>query len=245
MRGDLERGHGFALLDPHGDLSQSVLDMVPKERVNDVIYLNPADLEFPMPFNVLESIDAGQRHLVASGLVSILKRFWAEFWGPRSEYLIRNAVLALVESAGATLLDMGRLLVDGIFRGQILASVHDPAVQQFWRHEYESYPAAFRQEAIAPVQNKIGEFLATPLIRNIVGQRKNLFQVRRLMDEGKVLIVNLSKGFLGEDTASLLGSLVLTRLVLAGFSRADLAEQDRRPFFLYVDEFPSFATEST
>ncbi|MCC6850433.1 MAG: type IV secretion system DNA-binding domain-containing protein [Deltaproteobacteria bacterium] len=245
MRADLERGHGFALLDPHGDLAERVLDLVPHHRLADVIYLNPADVDFPMPFNVLESIEAGQRHLIASGLVSILKRFWADFWGPRSEYLVRNAVLALVEASGTTLLDMSRLLVDEPFRRQLLATVHDPAVLRFWRDEFEAYPPAFRQEAIAPVQNKIGEFLTTPLIRNIVGQRRNLFQIRALMDEGKVLIVNLSKGILGEDTAALLGSLVLTRLVLAAFSRADVAEHRRRPFFLYVDEFPSFATEGT
>ncbi len=245
MRSDLVRGHGFALVDPHGDLAERVLDLVPHTRLTDVIYLNPSDVDFPMPFNVLEAIEAHQRHLVASGLVSILKRFWADFWGPRTEYLVRNAVLALAETASSTLLDMSRLLVDDGFRRQVLTAVRDPAVHQFWRDEYEAYSPTFRQEAIAPVQNKIGEFLMTPLIRNIVGQRRNLFQVRALMDEGKILIVNLGKGALGEDTSALLGSLVLTRLVLAAFSRADIPEHDRRPFFLYVDEFPSFATDST
>lgn len=245
MRSDLLRGHGFAVLDPHGDLAERVLTLVPRERLTDVIYLNPSDVDFPMPFNVLEAIAAEQRHLVASGLVSILKRFWADFWGPRTEYLVRNAVLALAETSRSTLLDMSRLLVDDGFRREVLDSVRDPAVHQFWRDEYEAYLPAFRQEAIAPVQNKIGEFLMTPLIRNIVGQRRNLFQIRTLMDEGKVLIVNLSKGVLGDDTSALLGSLVLTRLVLAAFSRADVPEHERRPFFLYVDEFPSFATDGT
>jgi len=198
-----------------------------------------------MPLNIIEAVEPDQRHLIASGLVSVFRRYWAAFWGPRTEYLVRNAVLALLEAPGATLLDMSRLFVDDAFRAEALRHVRDPIVSRFWLEEYAAYPRDFRQEAIAPIQNKVGEFLLTPLIRNIVGQRRNLWHLRELMDSGKILVVNLSKGRIGEDTASLLGSLLLTRLLLAALSRQDLPYEERRPFFVYVDEFHSFATPST
>jgi hypothetical protein len=242
---DLRRGHGLALLDPHGDLALRVLEHVPRERLEDVVYVNPADLDFPVPFNVLETVDPQHHHLVASALVSILRRFWVDFWGPRTEYIIANAVYALLETPGATLLEISRLLVDDAFRGQIVGRLRNPAVAHFWAQEFAAYPPAFRQEVVAAPQNKIGQFLLTPVIRNIVGQRRNLFELRRLLDEGKILIVNLSKGQLGEDTAALLGSMFLTRLMLATFTRADTPEELRRPFFLYVDEFASFGTAGT
>ncbi len=245
IRSDLERGQGLALLDPHGDLAERVLHLIPRHRLADVVYFNAGDIAYPVPFNVLENVTQDQRHLVAATLVSILKRFWADFWGPRTEYLIRNSVLALLEAPSATLLDMSRLLVDDEFRAKILAQVQNPGVANFWNNEYAAYTPSFRQEVIAPVQNKVGEFLLTPLVRNIVGQRKNLFQFRRLMDEGKVLICNLTKGQIGEDTSALLGSMLITRIFLAAMSRADIPEEERKPFFLYVDEFPSFGTQST
>jgi len=245
MAQDLQRGHGFAVLDPHGDMAEEVLDRVPRSRLQDVVYLNPADIDFPVPFNVLEAVDEAQHHLIAAGLVSIFKRFWADSWGPRTEYLIKNAVLALLETPGATLLDVPRILIDDGFRAQVVAGIQNPAVGRFWEHEYAAYTPKFREEVIAPIQNKVGEFTMTPLVRNIVGQRKNLFELRRLMDQGKVLIVNLAKGALGEDTAALLGSMILTRILLAAFTRQDIPEAARRPFFLYVDEFPSFATQGT
>jgi hypothetical protein len=245
IRSDLERGHGLALLDPHGDLAERVLHLVPGHRVGDVVYFNAADLEYPVPLNVLENVTADQRHLVASTLVSILKRFWADSWGPRTEYLVRNCVLALLEVQGTTLLDMSRLLVDDEFRTKLLAHVENPGVANFWQREFAAYTPSFRQEVIAPVQNKIGEFLLTPLVRNIVGQRKNLFQFRRLMDERKVLLCNFAKGQIGEDTSALLGSMVLTRIFLAAMSRADLPNEHRVPFFLFVDESPSFGTKES
>ncbi len=245
MRGDLERGHGFALLDPHGDLAERMLDLVPRSRLADVVYVNPADLEFPVPMNVLEAVDLRRHHLVAAGLVSIFKRFWADFWGPRTEYLIKNVVFALLETPGATLLDLNRLLVEEEFRADVVARLTNPAVAHFWAREYAAYSANFRQEVIAPIQNKAGEFTVSPLMRNIVGQRKNRFDLRALMDEGKLLIVNLSKGQLGEDVSALLGSMLLTRLLLAAYSRQDVPEASRRPFFVYVDELASFATQST
>ncbi len=234
MTQDLQRGHGFALLDPHGDLAEEVLDRVPRSRLQDVVYLNPADIDFPVPFNVLEAVDEAQHHLIAAGLVSIFKRFWADSWGPRTEYLIKNAVLALLETPGATLLDVPRILIDDEFRAQIVGRLQNPAIGRFWKHEYAAYTPSFREEVIAPIQNKVGEFTMTPLVRNIIGQRKNLFELRKLMDHGKVLIVNLAKGALGEDTAALLGSMILTRILLAAFTRQDIPEAERRPFFLYV-----------
>lgn len=245
LRSDIRRGNGCALIDPHGDLADRVLDLIPRERIDDVIYFNPADLGFPVAFNVLESVPREQRSLVASGLVSIFRRLWAEFWGPRLEYTLRNGVLALLESPHTTLLDLSRLLVDDPFRADVLRHVEDPGVRHFWLREYANYKPDFRQQVIAPVQNKVGEFLVTPLVRNIVGQRRNLFQLRRVMDDGKILIVNLAKGLLGEDVSSLLGSMMLTRLMLAAFSRGDMPERERRPFFLFVDEFASFGATST
>jgi hypothetical protein len=242
---DLRRGHGFTLVDPHGDLSLDVLDLVPRNRIKDVVYLNPADVDFPVPFNVLEAANDAQHHLIAAGLVSIFKRFWADSWGPRTEYLIKNAVLALLETPGTTLLDVPRILIDDNFRDTVTDGLRNPAVSQFWKREFAAYTPAFRQEVIAPIQNKVGEFAMTPVVRNVVGQKRNLFELRRLMDEGKILIVNLAKGALGEDTASLLGSMILTRLMLAAFTRQDTPESERRPHFLYVDEFPAFATPST
>jgi hypothetical protein len=245
MRQDLERGHGFAFLDPHGDLAERLLVRVPHWRTRHVIYLDPADLEHPMPMNLLANVTADRRHLVASALVSTFKRFWTEAWGPRTEHLLRNAALALLEVPGATLLDIPRLLDDAHYRTRVLHKIANPAVHAFWSREFASYPPTFRAEVIAPLQNKLGAFLATPPLRNIVGQRVNLFDLRTAMDRGHVVIANLSKGKLGEDTSTLLGALLLTRFLLAALSRADVPETDRRPFFLYVDEFPSFAVPST
>jgi len=245
MRQDLERGHGFAFLDPHGDLAERLLYRVPRWRLRHTLYFNPADLEYPMPLNLLAGVAGDRRHLVASALVSTFKRLWPDSWGPRSEYLLRNATLALHDVPGATLLDIPRLFTDTSYRARIVPKLTDPAVRAFWAREYPGYPANLRAEMIAPLQNKLGAFLVTPTIRNIVGQRTNLFDLRALMDNGHVFIANLSKGQLGEDTSALLGSLLLTRFLLAALSRADTPEEERRPFFLYVDEFPTFSTPAT
>ncbi len=245
MRQDLERGHGFAFLDPHGDLAERMLARVPAWRRRHVIYFNPADLEYPTPLNVLAGVERDRRHLVASALVSTFKRFWPDAWGPRTEHLLRNAAFALLELDGATLLDVPRLLSDEAFRARVIARVRDAAVRDFWAREFAAYPPAFRAEVIAPLQNKLSAFLVTPPLRNIVAQRTNLFDLREIMDRGHVLIANLSKGRLGEDTSSLVGSLLLTRFLLATLGRADTPEPERRPFFVYIDEFPSFMAPST
>src|SRR2546422_1520441 len=243
-RQDLVHGEGLALLDPHGDLVEQVLRAVPPERRADLIYFNVPDTAHPLAFNPLESGQPALKPLVASGLISVFKKMWAESWGPRMEYILRNALLALLDLPASTLLDVPRLLDDAPFRRHVLVYVRNDQVRPFWLREYESYPARFRAEAIAPIQNKVGEFLVNPILRNIVGQPKSAFDLRQVMDEGKILLVNLAKGKIGEDTAALLGAMLVTKIGLAALSRAELAEADRRDFYLYADEFPSFTTTS-
>src|SRR2546426_6052562 len=243
-RQDLVHGEGFALLDPHGDLVEQVLRSVPEERQRDLIYFNVPDTAHPLAFNPLESTQAALRPLVASGLISVFKKIWTESWGPRMEYILRNALLTLLDLPDSTLLDIPKLLDDSTFRRHVLSNMRNDQVRRFWLREYETYPARFRAEAISPIQNKVGEFLVNPILRNIVGQPKSAFDLRRVMDEGKILLVNLAKGKIGEDTSSLLGAMLVTKIGLAALSRAELDEADRRDFYLYADEFPSFTTTS-
>ncbi|MFA6533640.1 MAG: type IV secretion system DNA-binding domain-containing protein [Patescibacteria group bacterium] len=241
---DIKNGHGLAFIDPHGDSAEKILEFVPPSRINDVIYFNPSDIDFPVAFNILEIRDRNQRHVVASGLVAIFKKLFADSWGPRLEYLLRNAILALIDNSGTTLLGVMRILVDKAYRKKIIANVEDPVVRSFWVDEFSRYTEKFAQEAIAPIQNKVGQFLSNYLIRNIVGQVKSSFDVRQAMDEGKIIVMNLSKGRIGEDTAQLLGSMMITQIQLAAMTRVNIQEEERRDFFLYVDEFQNFATES-
>jgi len=243
-RQDALHGEGFALLDPHGDLVEQVLRFIPQERQHDLVYFNVPDTAHLLAFNPLEASQVGFRPLVASGLISVFKKIWAEFWGPRMEYVLRNTLLALLEFPGSTLLDVPRMLDDATFRSHVLAVVQNTQVRRFWLREYQNYPARFRAEAIAPIQNKVGEFLVNPILRRIVGQPKSAFDLRQVMDEGKILLVNLAKGKIGEDTAALLGAMLVTKIGLAGLSRADVPEGDRRDFYLYADEFPTFTTSS-
>jgi CxxC-x17-CxxC domain-containing protein len=241
---DIQAGRGVAIVDPHGEFAEKMLDFVPVSRINDVIYFNPADLEYPIAFNVMEKVDAEHRHLVASGLVGVFKKIWAETWGPRLEYVLRNAVLALLEYPGSTLLGIMRILVDKDYRQRVIEKVNDPVVKSFWVDEFSKYRGNFEVEAINPIQNKVGQFLTNPLIRNIVGQTKSTINMREMMDEGKILIMNLSKGLVGEDASALLGAMLITKLQLAAMSRVSVPEEERRDFYLYVDEFQNFATES-
>jgi hypothetical protein len=245
LKHDLATGAGVCLLDPHGDLAERLLHFIPRERVNDVVYFNPLDFEHPPPLNILDHVPRERRHLVTASLVSTFKRFWSDAWGARTEHLLRNAVAALLELPDATLLDIPPLLTDERYRERILLKVTDPIVRGFWENEYGSYSPRFREEVSAPLLNKLGAFLTTIPIRNIVGQRRNTFDLRTLMDNGGILIANLSKGHLGDDASTLLGSVLLTRLLVATISRADTPEAKRPSFYLYVDEFPTFATEST
>ena len=241
---DIQMGHGVAVVDPHGDLAERALDFVPANRINDVIYFNPADTENPFAFNVLERVDASQRHLVASGLVGVFKKIWADSWGPRLEYVLRNTILALLEYPGSTLLGIMRILVNKDFRKKVVDRLTDPVVKSFWTDEYPKYPDRLRAEAIAPIQNKVGQFLSTSLIRDIVGQVKSKINLREIMDNKKILIMNLSKGRIGEDASALLGAMMITKIQMAAMSRINIPEDERQDFYLYVDEFQNFATDS-
>ncbi len=241
---DIINGNGVALVDPHGDIVEKILNFIPPHRVNDVIYFNPADYEFPIAFNVLENVDVTKRHLVASGLLGVFKKIWADSWGPRLEYVLNNAIMALLEYPGSTMLGIMRLLVDKAYREKVVNKITDPVVKSFWVDEYAKYPQSFQTEAIAPIQNKVGRFLSTPLTRNIVGQVNSSIDIREIIDTQKIFLLNLSKGRIGEDNSALLGAMIITKIQLAVMSRVDIPENERKDFYLYVDEFQNFATES-
>jgi len=244
IRQDIEAGEGIALLDPHGDIVERIVSRVPERRRDDVIYFNVPDALHPLGFNPLEQVPAAKRPLTASGLLEVFKKLWPEFWGPRLEHILRNALLALLDQPEATLADVLRLFDDPAYRKRVSERVANAQVRNFWIREYESYPKNLKAEAIAPIQNKVGAFLANPILNRIVTQPKSTFDVRRVMDEGNLLLVNLAKGKIGEDTASLLGALLVTRIGVAALSRADLPENQRRDFYIYMDEFQSFTTLS-
>lgn len=241
---DINNGHGVAYIDPHGDTAERLLEHIPPQRINDVVYFNPSDLRYPISFNVLESVDYDQKHLVASGLMAVFTKIWANLWSARMEYILNNTILALLEVPGNSLLGIMRMLVDKTFRKRIVSRVKDPMIKSFWTEEFANYNDRFRQEAIAPIQNKVGQFLSSSIIRNIVGQTKSSIDLRDVMDSGKILIMNLSKGRIGEDASALLGAMMITKLQLAAMSRVDIPEGQRRDFYLYVDEFQNFSTES-
>jgi CxxC-x17-CxxC domain-containing protein len=241
---DIQAGRGVAIVDPHGEFAETLMKAIPSNRINDIIYFNPADQEYPIAFNVMEKVDNEYRHLIASGLVGVFKKIWADSWGPRLEYILRNAILALLEYPGSTLLGVTRILVDKSYRERVVDKITDPVVKSFWVDEFTKWNERVLQEVISPIQNKVGQFLSSSLIRNIVGQTKSAFSIRELMDEGKVIIMNLSKGRIGEDNSALLGAMMITKIQLAAMARVDVPEEDRRDFYLYVDEFQNFATDS-
>lgn len=241
---DIQKGHGIAFIDPHGDTAEKLIKAIPANRINDVIYLNPSDQDFPIAFNVMEKVDPEYRHLVASGLVGVFKKIWADSWGPRLEYILRNAILALLEYPGSTLLGVTRILVDKSYRARVVEKITDPVVRSFWVDEFSQWNDRVLQEVISPIQNKVGQFLSSSLIRNIVGQTVSSFNIREVMDNKKILIINLSKGRIGEDNGALLGAMMITKIQLAAMGRVDIPEDDRKDFYLYVDEFQNFATES-
>lgn len=241
---DIRNGHGVCYIDPHGDTAEKLLKAIPSERINDVIYFNPADQAFPIAFNAMESIDPEYRHLVASGLVGVFKKIWADSWGPRLEYILRNAIMGLLEYPGSTLLGVTRILVDKKYRDKVVERITDPVIRQFWVDEFPKWSDKVLQEVVSPIQNKVGQFLSNSLIRNIVGQPKSSFDVRTIMDERKILIMNLSKGRIGEDASALLGAMMITKIQLAAMGRVDIPEETRKDFYLYVDEFQNFSTES-
>lgn len=241
---DIHSGKGLAVIDPHGDLIDDILRFIPKERSNDVILFDPSDKEFPLSFNVLDCADKDQRILVASGLMSVFTKLWPDAFSGRMEHILRNTLLALLEAEGQSMLGIMRIFADDAYREKIVAKVSDPMVKSFWVDEYANWSEKYRTEAIAAIQNKVGQLLSTPLIRNIVGQVKSRLDIRHAMDSGKIILVNLSKGKLGEDSSAFLGSMLVTKFQIDAMSRADIPEKERRDFYLYVDEFQNFATES-
>ncbi len=244
---DILNGEGLAVIDPHGSMADKLLDYVPEHRVNDVVYFAPFDTDFPISFNVLEDVGMDKRHLVASGLMSSFKKIWVDAWSARMEYILNNILLALLEFPGSTLLGVNRMLADKDFRKIVVDNIKDPSVHSFWVDEFAKYGEKYMQEAGAAIQNKIGQFTSNPLIRNIIGQPTSSFDIRKVMDEKKILIINLSKGRIGEQNAALLGGMLITKIYLGAMSRADktAGEMRRLPnFYLYVDEFQSFASDS-
>ncbi len=241
---DIQAGQGVAFVDPHGDSVEKVLNYIPANRINDVVYLNPADTDFPIAFNPLEFVGEKYKHLVASGLMGVFTKIWAGVWSARMEYILNNTILALLDSPGNTLLGIARMLVNKTYRKKIVDNIKDPVVKSFWVDEFANYNDKFRNEAIAPIQNKVGQFLSSAIIRNMVGQTKSSIDLREIMDSKKILLINLSKGRIGEDNSALLGAMLITKIQLAAMSRVDIAEDDRSDFYLYVDEFQNFATES-
>jgi len=241
---DIQAGRGIGFIDPHGEAAESLLDFIPSRRINDVIYFNPADIDYPIGFNVMEKVDATHRHLVASGLMGVFKKIWPDVWSARMEYILNNCVLALLEVPEATLLGINRMLADPEYRKKVVERITDPVVKSFWVKEFARYTQRYEVEATAAIQNKVGQFISAPLIRNIIGQVRTTIDMRKVMDEGKILIANLSKGRIGEDNSLLLGALLINKLQLAAMSRVDIPEEKRKDFFLYVDEFQNFATEA-
>jgi type IV secretory pathway TraG/TraD family ATPase VirD4 len=239
---DLERGRGFALIDPHGDLVERVAARIPASRRDDAIYLNASDPTQPYGYNPLRQVRGEFISLAASGLMEVLKKMWADSWGVRMEHILRNVLLALLEQPDATLHDILRLMTDQKYRKEIVKSLQNETVRNFLEKEFERFTFGYRADGIAPIQNKIGAFLADPLLNRILTKPEKDLHVRKIMDEGGVLLVNLAKGRLGEDSSSLLGGLLVTTIGLAAFSRADMPAEKRRDFFVYVDEFQSFTT---
>ncbi len=241
---DIYAGHGCCYVDPHGDTAEKLIDRIPSWRINDVIYFNPSDVDYPIGFNILESVDPGMKHLVASSLMSVFKKIWENVWSARMEYILNNTILALLDTPGSTLLGVNRMLSDKDYRLDIIKNIQDPIVKQFWVQEFAAYDAKFATEAVAPIQNKIGQFISSSIIRNIVAQAKSTINLREIMDNQRILIINLSKGRVGEDAMRLLGGMLITKMQISAMERVNVPENEREDFYLYVDEFQNFAVES-
>jgi hypothetical protein len=241
---DIYSGHGVGIVDPHGDFAEKIINYIPPNRINDVVYFNPSDTDFPIGFNILEVANEEQKHLVAAGLMGIFKKIWPDVWSSRMEYILNNTLLALLDYPGSTLLGINRLLADKKYRKKVISKLTDPVIKAFWQNEFASYNDRYAQEAVAPIQNKIGQFLSASVIRNMVAQVKSTINIREIMDSKKILVMNLSKGRIGEDNSRLLGGMIITKIQLAAMERVDTPEKDRQDFFMYVDEFQNFATAS-
>jgi len=237
-------GHGVGVIDPHGDLAEDLLNHIPPKRADHLVYFNPGDIEFPIGLNLLANVAPDDRHLVASGIVGAFKGIWRDSWGPRLEYILYNAVSALLDCRNATLLGVNRMLTDDKFRAKVVRQIKDPFIRAFWAEEYANYDERFKREAIAPIQNKIGQFLLNPVVRNILGQVRCKVDIPFTMNNGRLFIANLSKGRLGHDKANLLGSLLVTQFQLGAMARSAKPESERRDFYLFIDEFQNFSTDA-
>jgi len=237
-------GHGVGLIDPHGDLAEELLHHIPRWRTDHLVYFNPSDLDFPIALNLLANVPKDERHLVASGIVGAFKSIWPDSWGPRMEYILYNAIAALLDCQNTSLLGVNRMLTDEKYREWVIRQIKDPFIKEYWEHEFAGYDERFRREAIAPIQNKLGQFLLNPVIRNILGQVKCKVNFPFVMDQKRLFIANLSKGKIGHDKANLLGSLLTTQFQLAAMRRAAQPEEEREDFFLFIDEFQNFTTDS-
>lgn len=244
---DIQNGEGMTFIDPHGSTAEKLLDYVPENRIKDVLYFAPFDLEYPVSFNVLEQVEPDKRHLVVSGLMATFEKIWVDAWSARMAYILQNTLLALLEYPGATILGVNRMYADKDFRKKVIDNLTDPTARAFWVDEYSKYTDRYTQEATPAIQNKIGQFASNALVRNIIGQPRSSFNIRDLMDNRKIFIVNLSKGRVGEGNANLLGSMLITKIYLAAMSRADSMGSVLKGLpnsYLYVDEFQSFANKS-
>jgi len=241
---DIYAGHGVGLVDPHGDFAEHVIECIPSHRINDVVYFNPSDMEYPVGFNILEAVEESHKHLVASGLMGVFKKIWPDVWSARMEHIMNNCIMSLLDYPGSTLLGINRLLTNKSFRARVVASIKDPVVKAFWVDEYNVWEDKFRKEAIAAIQNKVGQFLSASIIRNMLAQVKSTIDIRGIMDNRQILIMNLAKGRIGEDNSKLIGGMLITKIQLAAMERVDIPEKERQDFYLYVDEFQNFATES-
>jgi hypothetical protein len=244
---DIIHSEGMCFIDPHGGSAEKLLDYIPENRIKDVLYFAPFDMEYPISFNVLENVDADKRHLVVAGLMSTFEKIWLDAWSARMAYILQNTLGALLEFPGATLLSVNRMYIDKEYRKNVISKITDPAVRSFWVDEYSKYTDRYAQEATPAIQNKIGQFASNALVRNVIGQPESSFNIRELMDKRKIFLVNLSKGRVGEGNANLLGSMLITKIYLAAMSRADTTSSDLRntpPFYLFVDEFQNFANKS-
>jgi hypothetical protein len=244
---DIQNGEGLCFIDPHGGTAEKLMEYIPEDRIKDVLYFAPFDMQYPISFNVLENVDEDKRHLVVAGLMSTFEKIWVDAWSARMAYILQNTLASLLEFPGATLLGVNRMYIDKEYRKNVIARITDPAVRSFWVDEYSKYTDRYAQEATPAIQNKIGQFASNALVRNVIGQSESSFNIRELMDQKKIFIVNLSKGRVGEGNANLLGSMLITKIYLAAMSRADISAGNMRdipPFYLYVDEFQNFANKS-
>jgi hypothetical protein len=241
---DIYAGRGIAFIDPHGDNAQTLPDYIPPSRINDVVIFDPADTEYPIGLNLICATSKDERHLVASSVVSAFKSIWRDSWGPRLEYILSMTVAALLECENVSLLGLPRMLVDAEYRAWVVRQVRDPVVHAFWEYEFAQYNERFMQEAIAPVLNKVNQLFTSPQLRNVLGQVKSKIDARFMMDNGRILIANVSKGRLGAASSNLIGALLVTQFQLAAMSRANVPEHERRDFMMLVDEFQSFTSDS-